>query len=165
MQNAISSSAVHPQANPMNGYKDIYYVMDKASPDCGKVASYGRNVVPYMSLKHMIYNLAADIYVGSDSKRHLYTWRPKPNRISYAMRKKKIFFLKGYYHGNDKIRKSCNRIFHHGTEFIKQSPNFWTFRRWSCNKTYQTGRTFKYVPFRNWFRRHQYCGRCCWWKL
>ena len=30
MQNAISSSAVHPQANPMNGYKDIYYVMEQA---------------------------------------------------------------------------------------------------------------------------------------
>ena len=87
---------------PASEKHDIYYVMDKASPDWEKVASYGRNVVPYMSLKHMIYNLAADIYVGSDSKRHLYTWRPKPNRISYAMRKKKIFFLQ---HGVTALKK------------------------------------------------------------
>jgi len=87
---------------PASEKHDIYYIMDKASPDWDKVASYGRNVVPYMSLKHMIYNLAADIYVGSDSKRHLYSWRPKPNRISYAMRKKKIFFLQ---HGVTALKK------------------------------------------------------------
>lgn len=97
---------------PSSKNRNIYYIMDKNAPDWDKVAVYGRNTVPYMSLRHIIYNLAAEIYVGADSKRHLYTWRPKPNRISYAMRKKKIFFLQ---HGVTALKKVDSIFGVHGS--------------------------------------------------
>lgn len=37
--------------------------------------------------------MVAKVYVGSDSKKHLYVWRPKPNLISQRISKHKILFL------------------------------------------------------------------------
>ena len=97
---------------PEEEKKNIFYVMDRNAPDWDKVAVYGKNVIPYMSFRHMVYNLAAKIYVGSDSKRHLYTWRPKPNRISYAMKNKKILFLQ---HGVTALKKVDGIFGAHGS--------------------------------------------------
>ena len=73
--------------------KDIYYVMDKVSSEYDKVAPYGRNVVNFMSFRHMLYALVANIYVGSDAKSHLYQWRPKASIIRNVINKRKVFFL------------------------------------------------------------------------
>lgn len=70
-----------------------YYVIDRDCPDYANVASYGANVVDFMSFKHMVYAMAADIYVASDSRSHLYQWRPKPNVVRGQIARHKIFFL------------------------------------------------------------------------
>lgn len=80
----------------------IYYVMDKSSPDWEKVSCFGKNVIPFMSFKHILYNLVATLYIGSDSKKHLYVWRAKPNLISSSMRRKPIYFLQ---HGVTALKK------------------------------------------------------------
>ena len=73
--------------------KNIFYVMKPDASDWDKVAKYKGNVLKFMSIKHLVYAMAAQVYVGSDSKKHLYIWRPKPNRVSSRLRKKKILFL------------------------------------------------------------------------
>ena len=56
-----------------------------------------------MSFKHMLYAINARVYVGSDSKKHLYVWRPKPNLISIRMGSKPIHFLQ---HGVTALKRS-----------------------------------------------------------
>ena len=73
--------------------KRIFYVMDKSAPDYAKVKRFGGNVVPFMGLRHMLYVMAADLYVGSDSRTHLYQWRHKPSIVANRISKHDIFFL------------------------------------------------------------------------
>lgn len=73
--------------------KHIYYVIDKRSTDYSNVSKYGKNVVQFMSFKHILYCFAARVYIGSDSKKHLYIWRPKPNVVSGRMKNKPVHFL------------------------------------------------------------------------
>ena len=46
-----------------------------------------------MSFRHILYSLVANLYIASDSKKHLYTWRAKPNVISNRISKHNILFL------------------------------------------------------------------------
>lgn len=92
--------------------KHIYYVMKDDAEDYDKVSEYGRNVIKFMSARHLLYAMAAQIYVGSDSKKHLYIWRGKPNFISTRIGKKKIFFLQ---HGVTALKKVDNLFGKHGS--------------------------------------------------
>ena len=82
--------------------KNIYYVIDKSAKDYAKVEKYKDHVIQFMSFRHMLYCMAAKLYVGSDSRKHLYVWRPKPNLISGRMRRKPIHFLQ---HGVTALKK------------------------------------------------------------
>ena len=73
--------------------KHIFYVIDKNSTDYDKVKKYGRNVVQFMSFRHMLYIMVAKIYIGSDAKTHLYQWRPKPSIVRRRLSRHKVFFL------------------------------------------------------------------------
>ncbi len=84
------------------GQKFAYFVIDKNCKDYVKVAQYDDNVIQFMSLKHMIYCLASNIYIGSDSKPHLYQWRPKPSIIRSRLVPRKILFLQ---HGVTALKK------------------------------------------------------------
>lgn len=78
---------------PESEKRRIFFVIDKKSKDYGRLAPYKKNVLQYMSLKHMYYGMIAKVFVGSDSRKHLYVWRAKPNFVSDKMRKKPILFL------------------------------------------------------------------------
>ncbi|MBR0398817.1 MAG: CDP-glycerol glycerophosphotransferase family protein [Eubacterium sp.] len=78
---------------PPDKNREIYYVIDKRSPDLDRVSMYGRHVVPFMSFRHLLYLLAARIYIGSESKMHVYAWRPKISLIRRQIRNKEIMFL------------------------------------------------------------------------
>ena len=80
----------------------IFYILDKDSVDWDKMQKYGKHIIPFMSLKHMIYCMAADIYIASDSKKHLYAWRTKPNIVSSRITNHKILFLQ---HGVTALKK------------------------------------------------------------
>ncbi|MCD7894806.1 MAG: CDP-glycerol glycerophosphotransferase family protein [Erysipelotrichaceae bacterium] len=73
--------------------KHVYFILDEDSPDWDKLKPYQNHVVKFMSFKHILYCMVAKVYVGSDSKKHLYVWRPKPNLISQRISKHKILFL------------------------------------------------------------------------
>lgn len=73
--------------------KDIYFVIDRDAKDNANLEPYRDHVIYFMSFKHMLYCIAAKVFVGSDSRKHLYVWRPKPNLVSGRMRKKPVYFL------------------------------------------------------------------------
>lgn len=97
---------------PEKSSREIYYVLDRNSSDWNKVSGYGKNVVKFMSFRHMLYNMAAAIYVGADSRKHLYVWRAKPNRVSSVMRKKKTYFLQ---HGVTALKRVDGIFGAHGS--------------------------------------------------
>lgn len=80
----------------------IYYVLDKDSVDWDKMKKYGKHIVPFMSVKHMLYCMVANLYIASDSKKHLYAWRTKPNMISSRIAHHNILFLQ---HGVTALKK------------------------------------------------------------
>ena len=82
--------------------KNIYYVIDKRSPDYKNVKKYSKNVIQFMSMKHMLYASAMKICVASDSKPHLYKWRSTPSFIVNAINRKPILFLQ---HGVTALKK------------------------------------------------------------
>ncbi len=71
----------------------IFYVMDKNAKDRDKLAGYEGNVLDFMSFKHLLYGMAADIVIASDSTSHLFTWRPKPSAVAHVFKRKKTLFL------------------------------------------------------------------------
>lgn len=78
---------------PEEEKKYIYYILDRNSAKWDKMQKYGRNVVPFMSARHILYLLSARIYVAPDAKFHGFVWKPKPNIISREISKKQILFL------------------------------------------------------------------------
>lgn len=92
---------------PQEERKHIYYVIDKKSADYDKVKQYGKQVIPFMSIRHCLYILGASLYVGSDAKSHLYAWRSKTSLIRSKMVTRPIFFLQ---HGVTAL-KDVSKIF------------------------------------------------------
>lgn len=78
---------------PENERKHIYYVIDKRSDEYKNVEKFNKNVIDFMSVKHMLYIMSMAICVSSDSKSHLYAWRTKPSLVKRAIGKKKELFL------------------------------------------------------------------------
>lgn len=75
--------------------RSIYFVIDKKQPDYQeRLLPYADHVIQFMSLKHMVYILAARLLISSDSKAHAYAWRAKESIILPRItRGKKLVFL------------------------------------------------------------------------
>lgn len=73
--------------------RKIYYVMDKKSPDWDKVAKYKDRVIPFMSLKHIVYLLASKLLISTDTRDHVYAWRTKDSILAQYLDSKKLVFL------------------------------------------------------------------------
>ena len=82
----------HNMEQVMN--RKIYFVMDKKATDYQNLLPYRDHVIQFMSLKHMIYILAARLLISSDSKAHAYAWRAKESVILPQVTKnKRLVFL------------------------------------------------------------------------
>ena len=74
--------------------RSIYYVIDKNAKDYANVAMYDDNVIQFMSIRHMVYSLAARLIISSDNKLHSYAWRAHESIIRpRIIEKKKLVFL------------------------------------------------------------------------
>lgn len=81
----------------------IYYVITPDSADYGNVKPYEDHIIPFMSLKHMVYLLACRLMVSSDSKPHAYAWRCKESIIQPIVeRERRLVFLQ---HGVIALKK------------------------------------------------------------
>lgn len=78
---------------PEQERKRIFYIMDKKSVQWEKTEKYKKQIISFMSFKHMLYLLAARVYVASDSRAHSFAWQPKPNLITRETSRKPILFL------------------------------------------------------------------------
>ncbi|MCD7754589.1 MAG: CDP-glycerol glycerophosphotransferase family protein [Clostridiales bacterium] len=76
-------------------HRSIYYVIDKKQPDYQeRLLPYQDHVIQFMSLKHMVYILAARLLISTDSRAHAYAWRNKESIILPRVQNtKKIVFL------------------------------------------------------------------------
>ncbi len=79
-----------------------YYVIDRSVPDYNKLLEYKKHVVPYLSLRHMIYMQAAELLVSTDTRSHLYPSRIRGSILRRVLRKKKLVFLQ---HGVTALKK------------------------------------------------------------
>lgn len=74
--------------------RKIYYIIDKSQPDYAALQPYSDHVIQFMSLKHMVYILAAKLLVSSDSKWHSYAWRATESIIRpVILDTKRLVFL------------------------------------------------------------------------
>lgn len=55
---------------PKEKKQHIYYILDTDSADYDKMKQYGKHVIPFMSFRHILYSLVANLYIASDSKKH-----------------------------------------------------------------------------------------------
>ena len=85
--------------------KKIYYIISKDSPDHYKVDPYKKNVLDFMTVRHMIYIQAADLIVSSDSRYHTYAMVCRHSIFNRYLRKKKFVFLQ---HGVIALKKVDN---------------------------------------------------------
>lgn len=74
--------------------RNIYFVIDKKASDYHNLLPYKDHIIQFMSLRHMIYILAARLLISSDSKAHSYAWRAKESVIlPQVIKKKRLVFL------------------------------------------------------------------------
>ena len=90
---------------PREENRHIYYLLDRKSPDWEKMKIYGRQVVPFLSFRYMLYVLAANLYISPDSRKHLYVWRARPNLITPFIERRRLFFLQ---HGVTALKRVHN---------------------------------------------------------
>ena len=77
---------------PAEERKDIYFVIDPASPDAHKLGT-DDHVLKFMSFKYLLYLQAAKALVSSEAKGHALVWMGKPNPIQRGIAKKYPYFL------------------------------------------------------------------------
>lgn len=73
---------------------NIYYVIQRESKDYSNVEKYSKNVLEFMSLKHMVYALASRLLISAESRSNSYIWRPNNSPIARSIRDKKLFSLR-----------------------------------------------------------------------
>lgn len=71
----------------------IYYVLDRKAADWEKILPYRKHVVPFLSLRHLIYLQACKLLISTDTKGHAYVWRSMGSAIKKLSYKKKLVFL------------------------------------------------------------------------
>ncbi len=70
------------------------YIIEKDRPVYNELkAQYGRRIVDFMSIRHLIYLQASDLFISTDSKRHCYKWSAGSVRILNMLNNKKAVFL------------------------------------------------------------------------
>lgn len=80
----------------------IYYVITKDAPDRKKLDAYQSRLVDFMSIRHMIYMIAAELLVSTDTRNHLYAMRQRGSILKRYLRKKPLVFLQ---HGVTALKK------------------------------------------------------------
>ncbi len=90
----------HEEEKRQNNH--IYYVITKDAPDRKKLDVYQSHLVDFMSIRHMIYMIAAELLVSTDTRNHLYAMRQRGSILKRYLRKKHLVFLQ---HGVTALKK------------------------------------------------------------
>jgi CDP-glycerol glycerophosphotransferase (TagB/SpsB family) len=149
---------------------NFYYVIDKKSPDYDNVRKYGRRVVPFLSIRHMVYMQAAEVLISTDSKPHAYAWRQKGSILYEQVMAKKSVFLQhgvtGFKNVNKLYTKKADRgsdlfiatsqqekaIIHQKLKYPNKDIAVTGFARWDVlkDKSGDTREILVMPTWRNW---------------
>lgn len=107
---AAQDNGVHMFAYYMEqGRKNVYYVIRYDMPDYQKVKQYGKQVLEFMSIRHMIYVQAAKVIVSTDTRKHVYRWLGSNSYIEDALLTKPLVFLQHGVLGMKKVSRTYDR--------------------------------------------------------
>ncbi len=149
--------------------RNTYYVIDSREPDVKQLAGYEKNVLEFMSLRHMIYLQAAKLLMSTDSIKHAYQWRGINTPIYDKMVTKKSVFLQHGVMALKKVEYIYRKSGGNKTDlFIASSPieqkiisEYFRYRkqeipitglaRWDALKDKQKENVILFMPtWRNW---------------
>lgn len=82
--------------------RNIYYIIQKESPDYKNLYGMEDRVLEFMSFKYMIYLYSAKLLISSESKPHCYAWRVQKGILKEALNRKTHVFLQ---HGVIALKK------------------------------------------------------------
>ncbi len=100
-----------------------YYLIDSREPDAARLRMYGKHVVEFMSLRHMIYLQAASLLVATDTIKHAYQWRCENSAIYEKLLKKHSVFLQHGVLALKRVEYIYNKNGGNKTDlFISSSP-------------------------------------------
>lgn len=86
--------------------KKIFFLIKKDSTDANKMRKYKKNVVYFMSIKHLLLIQACKLIISSEAKGHGYIWRSSKGIYSRILNQKKQVFLQHGVLGLKKIGDS-----------------------------------------------------------
>ena len=104
------------QVLPEKKRRHIYYILDRKAGCWNEFHdAYGRQLVPFMSFRHIWLMLRSPLYVSSESKTHGYAWKAKPNPVIRQIRTgpHRILFLQ---HGVTALKRVDGIFGRHGTD-------------------------------------------------
>ncbi|EGP4798100.1 hypothetical protein FJB45_002241 [Enterococcus faecium] len=73
--------------------KKVFFVIRKDSPDRENLAGMEDRVLEFMSVKHLVYMQAAQLFVASETRGHAYLWRYQKGRMRNIVNGKPFVFL------------------------------------------------------------------------
>lgn len=82
---------------------NVYYVIDKDSPDRPNLLGYEDHVVDFMSKEHMLLLLSCELLISSETRGHAYAWRRVFGPFREAVFNKPYVFLQ---HGVTAMKKN-----------------------------------------------------------
>ncbi|HEK9101203.1 CDP-glycerol glycerophosphotransferase family protein [Bacillus pfraonensis] len=115
--------------------KNVYYLIDKKSPDYAKVKKLGR-VIPFYSLKHIIYSMNAKYVFSSDNVNILL-----PSNIKHLRKATRVFIQHGIilpgrvenvYHSNKDLADYILTSSNLETQIIKNHFGYNNEEIWNC---------------------------------
>ena len=73
--------------------KELFYIIDKREPDFERVKKYKFQVLNFMSIRHMVYLLAAKNLVSTSERTQAFHYKARPCKVLDHMRETPFFFL------------------------------------------------------------------------
>lgn len=71
----------------------LFYIIKRDSPDLERVLPYKKQIVYFMSIKHILLILVSKYFIASESKGHAYAWRHNQSVARYCLNRKPFVFL------------------------------------------------------------------------
>lgn len=74
--------------------RNVYYIIDKSSPDYKNMKGMKDRVIPFMSIKHFLYLYASKLLVSSEARNHCYIFRKQNGEMKTVINRKKFVYLR-----------------------------------------------------------------------
>lgn len=105
------------------GKNKLFYIIKKDSPDIPNLSPFRKNIVYFMSVKHILLIVVSKYFIASESKGHAYAWRHNQSIVRFFLNKKSFVFLQHGVLGLKKVDRTffANNKLNHADLFITSS--------------------------------------------